>query len=98
MYRYIARNDEELEQIQIKHSIGGRKNRQHANREDILIMNKKNDTEEYNTCGIGNFTFCLLVLSIPYAINMRKKSNSSNSNINMLIQHTFISLLFFFII
>ncbi|XP_015512916.2 translation machinery-associated protein 16 homolog [Neodiprion lecontei] len=50
--KYMARNDEELEQISIKHSIGGRKNRQHASREDILRMTKKNEEAEYDTCGI----------------------------------------------
>ncbi|XP_031846031.1 translation machinery-associated protein 16 [Nomia melanderi] len=49
---YIARNDEELEQINIKHSIGGRKNRQHASRQDVLRMTKEREQEEYNTCGI----------------------------------------------
>ncbi|XP_033329721.1 translation machinery-associated protein 16 isoform X1 [Megalopta genalis] len=49
---YIGRNDEELEQINIKHSIGGRKNRQHASREDVLRMTKERELEEYNTCGI----------------------------------------------
>ncbi|XP_076643234.1 translation machinery-associated protein 16 [Halictus rubicundus] len=49
---YIARNDDELEQINIKHSIGGRRNRQHASREDVLRMSKEREQEEYNTCGI----------------------------------------------
>ncbi|XP_046742657.1 uncharacterized protein LOC124409213 [Diprion similis] len=50
----MARHDKELEQINIKHSIGGRKNRQHASREDILRMTKKNEEAEYDTCGIGS--------------------------------------------
>ncbi|KAG7213570.1 hypothetical protein KM043_002825 [Ampulex compressa] len=50
--KYVARNDEELEQIAIKHSIGGRKNRQHASREDVLRMTRKRELEEYDTCGI----------------------------------------------
>ncbi|RLU25151.1 hypothetical protein DMN91_003243 [Ooceraea biroi] len=50
--KYIGRNDEELEQITLKHSIG-RRNRQHASREDIIRMTKKREQEEFNTCGIG---------------------------------------------
>ncbi|XP_033225352.1 translation machinery-associated protein 16 [Belonocnema kinseyi] len=49
---YMGRNDEELEQIALKHSIGGRKNRQHASREDILRMTKEREKAEYDTCGI----------------------------------------------
>lgn len=48
----MARFDDELQQISLKHSVGGRKNRQHASREDIIKMNKKRELEEYNTCGI----------------------------------------------
>lgn len=48
---YISRFDEELNQIQIKHSIGNRKNRQHGNREDIIKLTIKNELEEFNTCG-----------------------------------------------
>lgn len=49
---YLNRFDEELEQITIKHSIGGRKNRQHASREDIIRLNQKMELQEYKTCGI----------------------------------------------
>ncbi|XP_076765966.1 translation machinery-associated protein 16 [Xylocopa sonorina] len=49
---YIARNDEEMEQIVIKRSIGGRRNRQHASREDVIRMTKEREQEEYDTCGI----------------------------------------------
>ncbi|XP_020293719.1 translation machinery-associated protein 16 [Pseudomyrmex gracilis] len=52
LLKYIRRNDEELEQIVIKHSIGGRKNRQHASREDIIRMTKQREQEEFDTCGI----------------------------------------------
>lgn len=55
--RYIKRNDQELEQIAIKHSIGGRRNRQHASREDIIKMTKAREQEEFNTCGIGIYIF-----------------------------------------
>lgn len=54
--KYLGRFDEELEQIKLKHSIGNRKNRQHANREDIIKMTIKNDMEEYITCGISKRT------------------------------------------
>lgn len=49
---YIARNDEEMEQIIIKRSIGTKRNRQHASREDVVRMAKEREQEEYNTCGI----------------------------------------------
>ncbi|XP_017888697.1 translation machinery-associated protein 16 [Ceratina calcarata] len=49
---YIARNDDEMEQIMIKRSIGGKRNRQHASREDAIRMTKEREQEEYNTCGI----------------------------------------------
>ncbi|CAL7934108.1 unnamed protein product [Xylocopa violacea] len=49
---YIARNDEEMEQIVIKRSIGGRRNRQHASREDMIRMTKEREQEEYDTCEI----------------------------------------------
>ncbi|XP_012276326.1 translation machinery-associated protein 16 [Orussus abietinus] len=49
---YIARHNEELDQIAIKHSIGGKRMRQHASREDILRMTKAREQEEYDTCGI----------------------------------------------
>ncbi|CAH1112100.1 unnamed protein product [Psylliodes chrysocephalus] len=50
--KYLSRFDEELEQIRIKHSIGNRKNRQHANREDIIKMTVKREFEDFNSCGI----------------------------------------------
>ncbi|CAG9766795.1 unnamed protein product [Ceutorhynchus assimilis] len=50
--KYLGRFDDELEQIKLKHSIGQRKNRQHANREDIINMTVKGEKEEFKTCGI----------------------------------------------
>lgn len=50
--KYLGRFDDELEQIGIKHSVGGRKNRQHANREDIIKMTIKRERDEYNTSGL----------------------------------------------
>ncbi|KAK4881053.1 hypothetical protein RN001_004372 [Aquatica leii] len=50
--RYLSRFDEELEQIEIKQSIGNRKSRQHANREDVINMTIQREKEEYNTCGL----------------------------------------------
>ncbi|KAK3911753.1 Translation machinery-associated protein 16 [Frankliniella fusca] len=49
---YLCRFDEELEQIRLKHSIGQRKNRQHASREDLIRHTQEREREEYNTCGI----------------------------------------------
>ncbi|KAI4467522.1 hypothetical protein MML48_2g00009185 [Holotrichia oblita] len=49
---YMARFNEELKQINIKQSIGKRKNRQYASREDIIKLTLKKEAEEYNTCGI----------------------------------------------
>lgn len=50
--QYLSRFNEELEQINIKHSIGKRKNRQHASREDTIKLTINKEIEEYNTCGI----------------------------------------------
>ncbi|EEZ99432.1 translation machinery-associated protein 16 [Tribolium castaneum] len=50
--KYLSRFDEELEQIKLKHSIGNRKNRQHASREDIIKLTMKTEKEEFNTCGL----------------------------------------------
>ncbi|KAL1491160.1 hypothetical protein ABEB36_011800 [Hypothenemus hampei] len=50
--KYLGRFNEELEQIQLKHSIGQRKNRQHANREDIINITMKREWDEFTTCGI----------------------------------------------
>lgn len=49
---YLSRFDEELEQIRIKHSIGNRKNRQHASREDVINMTIEREKTEYETCGL----------------------------------------------
>ncbi|XP_045454053.1 translation machinery-associated protein 16 homolog [Melitaea cinxia] len=49
---YLARFDDELEQIALKNSIGQRKNRQHASREDIINITKKREVEEFETCGL----------------------------------------------
>lgn len=62
IWRYIGRNDEELEQIAIKHSVGGKRSRQHASREDIIRMTKKREQEEFDTCGIGIYTLSLVCL------------------------------------
>ncbi|XP_045771062.1 translation machinery-associated protein 16 homolog [Maniola jurtina] len=49
---YLARFDEELEQISLKNSIGRRKSRQHASREDVINITKKRECEEFATCGL----------------------------------------------
>ncbi|RZC32747.1 BRCA1-A complex subunit BRE-like [Asbolus verrucosus] len=50
--KYLSRFEEELEQIRIKHSIGNRKNRQHASREDIINLTIQQEREEFNSCGL----------------------------------------------
>ncbi|XP_032526937.2 translation machinery-associated protein 16 homolog [Danaus plexippus] len=50
--KYLGRFDDELEQISLKNSIGQRKNRQHASREDIINITKKREVEEFETCGL----------------------------------------------
>ncbi|XP_013195182.1 translation machinery-associated protein 16 homolog [Amyelois transitella] len=52
MESYLARFDEELEQIALKNSVGQRKNRQHASREDIINITKKKEHEEFESCGL----------------------------------------------
>ncbi|XP_066151064.1 translation machinery-associated protein 16 homolog isoform X1 [Euwallacea fornicatus] len=49
---YLGRFNEELEQIKLKHSVGQRKNRQHASRQDVINMTLKHEKEEFQTCGI----------------------------------------------
>ncbi|XP_026313523.1 translation machinery-associated protein 16 homolog [Hyposmocoma kahamanoa] len=49
---YLARFDEELEQIMLKNSVGQRKTRQHASREDIINITKKRELDEFETCGM----------------------------------------------
>ncbi|CAG4931570.1 unnamed protein product [Colias eurytheme] len=49
---YLARFDEELEQIALKNSVGQRKNRQHASREDVINITKKREKDEFETCGL----------------------------------------------
>jgi len=50
--KYMCRFDEELEMINLKNSIGGKRNRQHASREDVIKMAKQKEREEYDGCGI----------------------------------------------
>lgn len=49
---YLARFDEELAQIALKNSVGQRKSRQHASREDVINITKKKEHEEFETCGL----------------------------------------------
>ncbi|XP_050575077.1 translation machinery-associated protein 16 isoform X1 [Bombus affinis] len=65
---YIARNDEEMEQIAIKRSIGNNRSRQHASRENIIRITKEREQEEYDTCGIEipdilNATQCKMLMN-----------------------------------
>ncbi|KAF5289508.1 hypothetical protein FQA39_LY15063 [Lamprigera yunnana] len=50
--KYLSRFDKELEQIRIKQSVGKRKNRQHASREDIIKLTIDRERQEYNSCGL----------------------------------------------
>ncbi|CAG9558899.1 unnamed protein product [Danaus chrysippus] len=50
--QYLGRFDDELEQIALKNSIGQRKKRQHASREDIINLSKKRELQEFETCGL----------------------------------------------
>lgn len=61
VFRYISRFDEELQQIALKHSVGQRRNRQHASREDIIRLTRQREEEEYATCGLGEFILWSLV-------------------------------------
>lgn len=57
----MSRFDDELEQIKIKHSVGNRKNRQHASREDMIKMTIKREYDEFHTGGIG-MSNCIMFL------------------------------------
>ncbi|XP_066603119.1 translation machinery-associated protein 16 homolog [Prorops nasuta] len=75
---YLARHDEELEQIQIKHSIGGKRKRQHASREDVLRLTKERERGEYETCGLEipdilNAAQCKLLLKWEGELNLLSK-------------------------
>ncbi|XP_064644574.1 translation machinery-associated protein 16-like [Lineus longissimus] len=50
--RYLHRFDEEVEQIEIKNSIGNRKNRQNASREDVIKHTIETERRDYNAGGI----------------------------------------------
>ena len=52
---YIIRNQDELEQIKLKNSIGSgqfRKRNQHQSRMDAIEMTHKTENEEFNGCGL----------------------------------------------
>ncbi|XP_066994122.2 translation machinery-associated protein 16 homolog [Anabrus simplex] len=49
---YLKRFDDELEQIALKHSVGNRKNRQHASREDIIKLTLLQEEEQFASCGL----------------------------------------------
>uniref|UniRef100_A0A0N7ZDH0 Translation machinery-associated protein 16 n=1 Tax=Scylla olivacea TaxID=85551 RepID=A0A0N7ZDH0_SCYOL len=55
--KYIDRNTEELEQITLKHSIGGRQVRQHASREDCLRITKEKEMELFTNSGFETVDF-----------------------------------------
>lgn len=52
---YIDRNEAELEQINLKNSIGGgqfKKRNQHQSRLDAIVLAKKTESEEFEGCGL----------------------------------------------
>ena len=52
---YILRNEDEMEQIKLKNSIGAgqfRKRNQHQSRLDAIELAIKTETEEFNGCGL----------------------------------------------
>lgn len=51
--KYLSRFDEELQQINLKKSVGNKKNKSHNNREKIIRMTMERENNEYNTCGLG---------------------------------------------
>lgn len=67
---YLGRFKEELEQISVKHSIGNRKNRQHASREDIIRLTLLHDEEMFNTCGLE-----IPDITIPKQLEMLRNWN-----------------------
>ena len=49
----LSRFDDELQQIKLKKSIGGKNRRnQHSNREDAISLAKKTELSDFNGCGI----------------------------------------------
>lgn len=58
--KYIDRNTEEMEQITLKHSIGGRQVRQHASREDCLRITKEREMELFTNSGFETVDFLTL--------------------------------------
>ena len=58
-FRYIDRNLEELEQITMKHTIGGRTSHQHASRRDRIKITRENETALFNGAGFGEKYFYL---------------------------------------
>uniref|UniRef100_A0A1B6E4P4 Translation machinery-associated protein 16 n=1 Tax=Clastoptera arizonana TaxID=38151 RepID=A0A1B6E4P4_9HEMI len=50
--QYLDRFDDELNQIKIKNTIGQRKSRQHASREDVIALTKLQERFEYENAGI----------------------------------------------
>lgn len=66
--KYLSRFDEELEQIKLKHSVGKRKGRQHASREDTIKLTISQERNEFNTCGI----------ELPEFLNVKQFNNLKN--------------------
>lgn len=65
--KYLARFDEEVEQIQMKNQIGQRSSRQHASREDSIAHTQKLEKQEFETCGLGK---CYNLLTVKFYIHI----------------------------
>lgn len=52
-FRYFHRFDDEIEQINVKKTIGKRAISQHFSREKAIEITLESDKNEYNTSGLG---------------------------------------------
>jgi len=67
MEGYLARFDDELEQIRLKNQVGQRKGNQHASREDTILHTKKLERDEYEGFGFGKSSIIFPVQVICYS-------------------------------
>ena len=63
-FRYFHRFDDEIEQINVKKTIGKRALSQHFSREKSIEITLESDKNEYNTSGLGNIELFLLIFWI----------------------------------
>lgn len=66
-FRYIDRNVDELEQIELKHMIGGRisQSRQHASREDSIRITREREMQQFTESGFGKMCCLLMYTNTP---------------------------------